>query len=267
MKPNLQLNQTLRRMKCSFRAPALAVAILGTLVSAYAQYSNAPTWSPMTMLTVSFDTVALKLDVVDQAAKLGAGVNPVLSLAPVGTYDPRQPWGVLNGTAYSRRLGWDDVNKANTDGTAILDKIHTTYGATANLWIECLAQDPALKCYLAIGKYGINANSTTTIDPAINAYTGIFGTAGSSTRWLWDGKMDHNTYAVSLSDIGVASQQFSATYKVYIGDAAGNEILNPDLSSASTIETWTWQAVPEPATLSLVAMGMVGLLLRRRCKW
>ena len=253
-------------MNYAFRAPALTVAILGTLISAHAQYSNAPTWSPMTMLNVSFDTTARKLDVVDQATKMGAGVNPVFSLAPLGTYDPTQPWSVLNGTEYSRRLGWYDPNSAKTDGTAILDMIHTTYGSGASLWIECIARDPALKCYLAIGKYGINANNTTTLDPAINAYTGIFGTAGSSTEWQWDGKMDHNTYAVNLSDIAVFSQQFSAIYKVYVGDAAGNEILNPDLSSASTIETWTWQAIPEPTTWSLAAMGITGRLLYRRIK-
>jgi len=256
------------KIKSSFRAAALAVALLGTLASAHAQYSNPPVWMPMTMLNVSFDTATLNLDVVDQATKMGAGVYPVLTLAPVGTYDPAQPWGVLNGTEYSRRLGWDDVNKNQTDGTAILDKIHTTYGPGANLWIECIAQDPALKCYLAIGRYGVNANNTLTVDPAINAYSGIFGTAGSSIRWQWDGKMDHNTYAVSLSDITGPGHLFSATYKVYVGDAAGNEILNPDLSSASTIETWTWQAVavPEPAALSLAAMGILGLLSYRKLK-
>jgi hypothetical protein len=250
--------------KSSLRLPALAAAMLGMVGSANAQYSNPPTWSPMTMLTVSFDTATLRLGVVDQATKMGVGVYPVLTLAPAGTYDPAQPWGVLNGTEYSRRLGWDDVNKTQTDGTAILDKIHTTYGAGANLWIESIAQDSALKCYLAIGRYGVNANNTMTVDPAINAYSGIFGTAGSSTRWLWDGKMDHNTYAVSLADIASPWQLFSATYKVYVGDAVGNEILNPDLSSASTIETWTWQAVPEPTTLGLAVMGLIGLLVSRK---
>ena len=261
MKLNLQLNQIKRSMYSSWRAPALAVAILGRLTPAYAQYSNPPSWTPMTMLTVSFDTVTLRLNVVDQATKLGAGVYPVLNLAPLGTYDPAQPWGVLNGTEYSRRLGWDDVNKNLTDGTAILDKIHSTYGVGANLWIEATSHDAGLQCYLAIGRYGVNADNTTTVDPAINAYSGIFGTAGRSTRWQWDGRMDHNTYAVSQADIASPWQLFSATYKVYVGDAGGNEILNPDLSSASTVETWTLQAVPEPTTLSLSALGIIGLWL------
>jgi hypothetical protein len=252
-------------LKFAFRVPALAVAILGPLVSAQAQYSSPPLWMPMTMLTVSFDISTLKLDVVDQAAKMGAGVYPVLSYAPPGTYDPAQPWSVLNDTVYSRRLGWDDVNKKNTDGTAILDKIHTAYGAGAGLWIECIARDPALDCYLAIGKYGINADNSSTLDPAIHAYSGIFGTDASSTQWQWDGKMDHNTYAVSSSAITSPGQLFTATYKVYVGDSAGIEILNPGGSSASTVETWTWQApaaVPEPGTFALAAVGILSLFLR-----
>ena len=265
----METERTQPRVKSAFRVPALAVAILGTFASAHAQYSPPPIWMPMTMLTVSYDADTLKLDVVDQATKMGAGVYPMLSYAPPGTYDPAQPWSVLNDTAYSRRLGWDDVNKRNTDGTAILDKIHAAYGAGANLWIEAIAQDPALKCYLAIGKYGINADNSLTLDPSISAYSGIFGTDGGSTTWKWDGLMDHNTYAVSSSQITSPGQLFSATYKVYVGDSAGNEILNPGGSSASTVETWTWQgptAVPEPRTLSLAALGIVSLLLCRKIK-
>jgi hypothetical protein len=113
------------------------------------------------------------------------------------------------------------VNKTKTDGTLFLTR--STTWRRLNLWIESIAQDAALKCYLAIGRYGVNANNTTTVDPAINAYSGIFGTAGSATKWQWDGKMDHNTYAVSLSDITAPWQLFSATYRVYVGDAVGNE--------------------------------------------
>ena len=244
-------------MKSSFRASAFAAAILGTITSAQAQYSAPPTWMPMTMLNVSFDTGTLRLDVVNPS------VVPVLSLAPLGTYDPAQPWSVLNGTAYSRRLGWNPAPGFS------LATIQATYGPGAGIWIESLSESPGLESYLAVGKYGVNANNTTTVDPAINAYSGIFGTAGSSTRWQWDGMMDHNTYAVSLSDITSPNELFSATYRVYVGDSLGNEILNPDGSSASSVETWSWQGpatVPEPTGLSLAAMGIVILWLCRRVK-
>ena len=263
MKLDLQLNKTERSMKSSFRASALAVAIFGTLATTHAQYSNPPSWSPMTMLNVSFDPGTLRLDVVDEATKLGAGVYPVLTLAPLGTYDPAQPWSVLNGTAYSRRLGWNPALGFS------LATIQATYGPEAGIWIESLSESPGLESYLAVGKYGVNANNTTTVDPAINAYSGIFGTAGSSTRWQWDGKMDHNTYAVSLSDLTSPNELFSASYRVYVGDSLGNEILNPDSSSASTVETWIWQGpatVPEPTALSLGALGSVSLWLCRRVK-
>jgi hypothetical protein len=52
---------------------------------------------------------------------------------------------------------------------------------------------------------------------------------------------------VSLWDITAPNQLFSATYKVYVGDSQGNEILNPDGTSASTTEVWTWQG---PASLT-----------------
>ncbi|MEI6392956.1 MAG: hypothetical protein WCT12_17860 [Verrucomicrobiota bacterium] len=250
-------------IKFLFTLPTLALGLLGQTTLVQAQYSNPPTWSPMTMLNVSFDTATLRLDVVDEATKLGAGVYPVLALASLGTYDPAQPWGVLNGTGYSRRLGW------NPASSTLLEQVQTTYGSGASIWIESLTRSPGLESYLAIGKYGVNANGTTTVDPAINAYSGIFGTAGSSTRWRWDGLMDHNTYAVSLSDITSPNQLFSATYRVYVGDSLGTEILNPGGSSASTTETWTWQglaAIPEPTTFSLAAIGTACLLLFRRIK-
>lgn len=222
---------------------------------------NPPTWHGMTMLNVTFDTNTRRLDVVDLATKLGTNVYPVLIIATNGTYDPSQPWGVLNGTAYSRRLGWDDANRKDLDVSLhILNQITNAYGVDAGIWIECISRAPELNAYLAIGKYGVNANNNATnadgtviIDPALNAYSGIFGTAGSSTKWRWDGQMDHNTYAVNLGDITVTNQLFTATYRVYVGDALGNEILNQDGSSAGTTEVWTWQGpatlVPPPLTI------------------
>ena len=48
----------------------------------------------MTMLNVNFDTNALKLDVVDEAVKLGTNVYPVLIAAPPTALTIRhKPWG------------------------------------------------------------------------------------------------------------------------------------------------------------------------------
>ena len=49
--------------------------------------------------------------------------------------------------------------------------------------------------------------------------------------------MDHNTYAVPFSVITIPSQPFSATYRIYVGDRAGNDI-DP---AAATTTTWTWR--------------------------
>jgi hypothetical protein len=255
----------LNKLGFSFRALALAGATFGMALSAHA-YSSPPSWMPMTMLNVSFNPGTLKLDVVDQATKMGVGVYAGLTLAPLGTYDPTQPYAVLNGTQYSRRLGWDDANRiGNTDPSLLINNlIQATYGAGASLWIDCLSKSTGLESYLAVGKFGVNADNTQVVDPALNAYSGIFGTAGSDTKWKWDGKMDHNTYAVGLDYITSPGQLFAATYKVYVGDALGNEILNPDTSSASTMETWTWQAVPEPTALSLALLGFGVLAARKR---
>lgn len=248
---------TLNSLKFSFRSLALAGATFGMIASAHA-YSSPPSWMPMTMLNVSLNTSTLRLSVVDEAMMLPGGVAG-LTLAPLGTYDPAQPYAVLNGTQYSRRLGWDDANRIGNTNPALLinNLVQTTYGTGASVWIDCLSKSTGLESYLAVGMNGMGSP---------NSYSGIFGTAGSDTKWKWDGMMDHNTYAVGLDYITAPGQLFSASYKVYIGDALGNEILNPDTSSASTIETWTWQAVPEPTTMSLALLGLGGLMVARKRK-
>ncbi len=248
---------TLNFLKFSFRVLALAGATFGMIASAHA-YSSPPSWMPMTMLNVSLNTSTLRLSVVDEAMMLPGGVAG-LTLAPLGTYDPAQPYAVLNGTQYSRRLGWDDANRIGNTNPALLinNLVQTTYGTGASVWIDCLSKSTGLESYLAVGMNGMGSP---------NSYSGIFGTAGSDTKWKWDGMMDHNTYAVGLDYITAPGQLFSASYKVYIGDALGNEILNPDTSSASTIETWTWQAVPEPTTMSLALLGLGGLMVARKRK-
>ena len=242
-------------MKSSFRAPALAVAILGTLATSHAQYSSPPSWMPMTMLNVSFDTNSDKLSIVSEATKLGAGVYPALVFntkangsadttnTTPANFDPSKPWSVLNGTVFSRRLGWYDP--ASSSATNVLSQVQAVYGSGASVWISSLSKSDGLQSYLAVGKFGVNslgttnADGTPVIDVSAGGYSGIFGTGGSSTNWQWDGQMDHNVYAVALSNLVSSNQLFSATYKLYIGDSSGNELAAA--TGASTTTTWTWQ--------------------------
>lgn len=60
--------------------------------------------------------------------------------------------------------------------------------------------------------------------------------------------MDHNAYAVALNYFTTANQLFTATYHLYVGDAAGNPV--PGYSDTTT--TWRWQGpavavVPTPS--------------------
>ena len=216
-------------------------------------YASPPQWNPMTMMDVSFDKGTRKLSIQSLESKLTQfGLSyPALTVAPDGTFDPAKPWGVLNGTAYSRQLGWNDEFETATDRSSLLHKIEDTYGPDAFLWIELVSASSGLQSYQAIGRYGVNANDTQEIDPSLPVYAPIFTTAGSPARWLWDGKMDHNSYAVPLSAITRPNQIFSATYRLYVGNSRGEALLNPDGSSSQTTTIWSWQGpaqVPSAGT-------------------
>ena len=235
-------------------------SILCTSHMVEAAYDIPPSWRFMTMLDISFDTTNKLLSVVAPTVNEQLSINTLSgqsnpnwdgtvdkTATNFASFDPGKPWAVLKNKAFSRRFGWD------TSQTTLAADIQAAYGADASIWIESIAQSPGLETYLAIGKYGVNGHTpyTTDVDETLNPrpYSGIFGTGGSSTKWKWDYQMDHNTYAVPLSYL-VPNQQYSATYKVYPGDSHGNEILNNNGTSASTLETWTWQA---PATWVLPA--------------
>jgi hypothetical protein len=245
-----------------------SLSISGQRLAADVSYSPPVTWSGMTMLNVSYSNG--QLSVVDQTTVVPLGIDtyndPAVTSGTTGygrlnetattwgSFDPAQPWHVLNGTAFSRRLGWNS-------GTGLAD-IASTYGSDASIWIETESIAAGLKTYKAVGKFGVNANNTTTVDPAIGAYSEILSNVGD--KWNWGNKMDHNTYTVDKARLALG-QTYSATYKVYVGDATGNEIFNPGGSSTATHETWTWTAVsvPEPASLCLLAFAAGALLIRR----
>lgn len=237
-------------------------------------YLNPPSWMPMAMLNVALNGSTAELSVQDlhsHPSFPGTAV-PALTYIPAGSYDPSKPWSVLNnGAAISRQLGWDDNTALHGNGITVpgnlLNQVHATYGSSAGIWIECTAKSPGLETYFADGMFGVGGTgngasgtpqvytNTTTGLPIVydNNYYGIFGTDGSSSKWQWDGTMIHNVYAVGTQYITEPNQLFSATYRVYIGDSAGNDIA----PEAATTEVWTWKGpaavpdnVPDPFTIA-----------------
>jgi hypothetical protein len=219
----------------------LCTAIMANGIKALAiPYSPPPDWMPMTMLSITFDPAGNKLAITPPtfAAPLATNTNMVGMPAPgIASFDPAQPYAVLNGTAFSRRFGWWDPSEMSS--TPLLSTVRAFYGPEANIWIQSLTRSPGLATYQAVGADGMQMG---------NSYPGIFGTATSPTKWLWDGLMDHNTYAVPFSAITKPNQYFSAYYKIYVGNAAGQELLvnaaGAPVASAATTTTWGWQAPP-----------------------
>jgi hypothetical protein len=281
-------NGFLAGLRRALLLPALALAVLGQPASAY---DTPPVWMPMVMATITLDTGTGALSMVDQSTftprcpswsaacfssnplPLTMGVlsgsfagYPDIASTSFAQWDPSQPWAVLQDKAFSREFGWW-AGSSSTPGlgsAALQANVQSYYGSGASIWIELLSQTPGLDTYKAVGKYGVDAGNTTTVtDPT--AYTGLFGTAGSPTKWQWDYMMDHNTYAVDLNATNGWGKTFSATYKVYIGDSFGNELAAA--AGKHTIETWTWLApVPEPETYAmfLTGLGLLGVMARRR---
>jgi hypothetical protein len=261
----MKLNHTRPSVKYLFRAPALAVAILGTIASAHADYALPPSWMPMTMLNVSLDannhvSVETTADIyrLNPAPGTYNAATHTYDLSVV-SFDPAQPWSVLNGIAYSRVLGWYDMGMGmgGTGG----DDFYATYAAQLagnSLWIERIGGSPELKTYFVdeASSWNMMANGP---------YTPIFGTDGSSSRWRWDGFMDHNANAVALTDITAPNQLFTATYHLYVGDALGNAVAG----YGDTTTTWTWRGpevavVPEPAVSAFLVAAVGGWVLRRQ---
>lgn len=255
-----------------------ALALAAEVSSAQAAtYSPPPTWSPMTMLNISFNTTTHKLSVVAQTNTVNLALdtysNPAVtsgttaygrsnySATSFASFDGSQPWAVLQGKAFSRQLGWNPGS--NTSASAI----QAAYGADASIWIEAVSHSEGLETYQAVGKWGVNsagtldANNVPIIDSAAHGYDPIFGTAGSSTKWKWDYNMDHNANAVANAYLTNLPTTFTANYRIYVGDSAGNDL---DAVNAGT-ETWTWTAsVPEPTTFGALGSASLGLLVRRR---
>jgi hypothetical protein len=230
-------------MKLIFRLEILLSVAMSLSAISVQAYSPPPDWDPMLMLNVTLNAsnqlaVETTPDVIRLTIAPGVynSTNQTYDLAVV-SFDPAQPYAVLNGTAYSRVLGWYDEGTTGANG----DDFYDTYAAQINcnfVWIEKISGSPELETFFI--------NEDVTGNPG-TPYTPIFGTDGSSPKWRWDGFMDHNAYAVDLKYLTGNRQLFTATYHLYIGDADGN----PVSGYGDTTTTWRWQGpavavVPTP---------------------
>ncbi len=232
------------RSNPSIKALFAALCHCAVACSAGAAYADPPSWDPMLMLRVSFDAqtnlvVATTPAIIRLQPAPGTYHPETRSYEPdIVSFDPAERWAALNGTAYSRVLGWYDEGTTGANG----DNFYDTYArelAGHFIWIEKTRGSPELKTY-----------AVSEAEDPTGPYTPIFGTDGSSTRWCWDGFMAHNVYAVPLRALAVSNQIFTATYHLYVGDAAGNEV--PGYGGTGT--TWTWQGptVPFRPTLTIL---------------
>lgn len=155
------------------------------------------------------------------------GVPVLRALTPPDSFDPAQPWAVLQHKHYNFQHAWNPMG-------------FITLPTDGGIWVERLSHTPGLETFQR--------------PPAAPAYLPIFQNDGD--RWKWSGGMTHNAYAV----LNPALTEYFATYKVYIGDAVTGAPM-PGYGSATV--TWQLNVIPEPSTLAALASASL-LLLRRR---
>jgi MYXO-CTERM domain-containing protein len=181
---------------------------------------------PMVMPNVVFDGQNLTIDALLDDEMNPISQFPVLRpLTAPDAFDPARPFSVLTGKAFNFQYGW------NLDGNSEFLPPGTS------IWIEETASTPGLEAYTAM------------------TYQPIFGTAGTSEKWRWNGVMAHNAYAVP-SSVG----DWSASYRLYVGDASGNAVAG----YGDAAITLNWTSVPEPAALGLLGLAGVALLRRQQ---
>lgn len=180
--------------------------------------------APMKHLDITFDGTDLSVHLDDSVA------TPLLRpLTAPDAFDPAEPWAVLTGKDYNFQYGW------NAGGLITLP-------AGAGIWVQRISADPGLETYAR----------PPALDPA---YSPLFENDGDA--WRWSGAMTHNVYAV----LNPTQDTYSATYRVYIGDAITGEVL-PGYGSDQV--TLAFDAIPVPEPTSLAVLALLPVLTRRR---
>lgn len=162
-------------------------------------------------------------------------------------------WTVLNGKSINAQLGWMPENAGTwsvPDGSAV--------------WIETVSVNGPGTLEVYEG-----GQSDTSVVLPLNSHT-LDPILSVGQPWKWfdpvvvagnstppfpasgSGLMVHNWYATDTPGL------YQAQYRVYVGDATTG-VADPAYSPATVSLSW----VPEPATLAILSLGVLGMTRRR----
>ena len=184
---------------------------------------------------------------IQQMQKYGKYLDSTAKITfnPGDVFDTTTPYGVLNGTSFSRSFGWNMAPPAGY------------------LW--------------KIEQTGTSNSGLMVFDPYMNNFAGMYGTAGSNKYITWDSadtlngqaldttceNMLHVVYAVPAQ----ISSSITVDYKISVVDSSGVEPLNlagtAPLFTPATAE-FRFSATPEPTTLVLLTLGGLAMLRKKR---
>ena len=164
--------------------------IMGSTVASFSVttgYANPPSWMPMAMLNVAFNSTTNTLSVQDihTHPSFPGTTLPALTYVPAGTYDPTKPWNAVNGgVAISRQLGWDDNTALHGNGItvpgSILYQVNAAYPG-GSIWIELTSKSPGLETYFADGMFGVGGTSSGMLPGTPQPYSNMMTDCQSST--------------------------------------------------------------------------------------
>ncbi len=176
--------------------------------------------APMIHVDIFYDYGANQMHATLDTSHGTPHLNP---LPPGYAFDSRSNYAVLADKAYSLQYAWNPGGVFSPpEGAAV--------------WIECLSASPGLEVYDGPGN---------KMENPPRPYTPILGTAGSSTKWSWYGRMAHNATAVRSPTTNV----LTAEYLVYFGDAqTGSREAFANYDDATVTLTWTAEPPLEPPT-------------------
>jgi hypothetical protein len=156
------------------------------------------------------------------------------------------------------------VTRLNVYGTAYVEQLKFAQAGNDNEIVVGNGTDAATLVTVE-GYCGKNGDATITIEAGSNMF--IEGT-GSSSSWKIDSGLGTNTDAyIDLLGTGTLQVSTSITTSWYDSSIRGNGVLDNWVMTTGTFDGEAvniYTAVPEPATMSLLAIGGLAIIRRRR---